>query len=99
MPKHRVCDLPRRQRDKFVHWCIEITRHLWDSTPNGALAHAVWSQMLKDMGQSERAREKAIWDWVATDDHWFIEGHGLNRYYLNQMLEKWGYTDAQSACQ
>ena len=66
------------------------TRQLWPETPDGSMAHAVFSELLKDLADPKQ-HHKACKDWHWSGDHWYLDAFGVDRSYLHNMMIRWGF--------
>ena len=85
-----VYDLHYEDRDMIIAEAAVRTQHLWPSKPEGALAHSVWVEFIKDLAR-QHLHDGAMDDLNGTDCHWWIEGMGVGRPYLMKLLRDWGF--------
>jgi hypothetical protein len=90
MSNMRVCDLKPSQRDAAAIEASHRTRGLWPNTPEGSLAHAVWSQLIRDLSKIQ-SKDWALADLNGTDHHWWLEGFGVGRPFLLNRLHEWSF--------
>lgn len=81
-------DLKAYERLSVANEVGDRTRELWPPCPDGALAHGVWCQLVRDLSHPEY-KDEAWSDWTARDDHWYVMGHGVDPAYLEELLHKW----------
>jgi hypothetical protein len=85
-----IHELHPLERDKIAQWAVDISRPLWPYTPEGALSHGVWSQLIYDLAKPGEYRQ-ALNEWTGCEDHWFANIFGINQEYLDRKLREWGF--------
>lgn len=89
-----VKDLKSADRDAAIQEVLIRSRTWWHGSGHGALAHGMWIQLLKDISrkggpQIERDVTQALREWNTGNDLWYIEGHGVDRGFLNRKMREW----------
>jgi len=94
-----VYDLKPSDRDKVIAMAKDLTRPLWPYTPDGAMAHAKFVQLLKDLGSTKRDTE--VWrkrhqteldKWNEDVEFWYVEPFGILKEFLQRLMDKWAFT-------
>jgi hypothetical protein len=93
-----VRDLKPALRDTAIQEALVRSRRWWHGSPDGSFAHAVWIQLLKDISRKgeggrdenvQREVKDALNDWAYEGELWYVEGHGVDRTFLNRMMREW----------
>lgn len=85
-----VHHMTSRQQSQVAYEAASRTWHLWPDNEDGRLAHAVFTELLKDLA-NPKAYAQACKDWHWAGEHWYVTPHGLSREYLHNILVGWGF--------
>ena len=93
-----VKDLPAKKRETVILLAEHISRPWWPRSGCGSMHHAVWIQMLKELG-NEKTFIDALCDWLGHDDHWYIRytRDGIDQQFLWKKMVEWHFVYPEHA--